>query len=225
MTNETNFLNPESGYSYEDLYNPLKLKTLTEDFYKYFESTDKIGFDKFSLYQKCNGDGIPDTEVSNILIVCSYVLSDFLVELFQLEKQQSEFIAEVNYEKDVFNFKKDFVQKRVLKKFKKEHLSEFNWEELNNFAQKLKESAFPDYDFKNDEEKYTAQFILELAELEKNYKWFYEGDKFAPENFVIPDEIKDKAGLILSKLRSECLLKENIESDESAALYLCKKTF
>ena len=36
--NKENFLNPEFGYTYEDLYDPLKLKSLAGDFYKYFES-------------------------------------------------------------------------------------------------------------------------------------------------------------------------------------------
>lgn len=212
--NEENFLNPKYGYSYEDLYDPFRLKSLANDFFNYFESADKLNFDKFIHYKNSKGEGLSNLEISNVLIEASYKLSDFLVDLFQLGKEQSEFIAEVNYEKDVLNFKKDFVQKRVLKKFKKENLSEINREEIDSFVKKLQQLAFDEYDFENDEEKYTAKFILELAELEKNYKWFYEGDKFAPENFTIPADIKDTAELILLKLRSQNLLKDNNTSDE-----------
>ena len=49
------------------------------------------------------------------------------------------------------------------KKYKKEDLVGLNWEKLDAFANKLKETVFPEYDFVNDEEKYTAKFILELA--------------------------------------------------------------
>ena len=204
---EANFLNPKFGYKYEDLYDPIRLKSLTEDFNIYFDSRDKINYDKFSLYVKNKGEGLTNQEISNILIESSYVLSEFLVSLFQMENEQGKFIAEVNYEKDILNFKKDFVQKRVFKKYKKENLNEFNKDELNSFVQNIKQTAFPGYDFEKDEEKYTARFILELAELEKNYKWFYEGDKFAPENFVIPDDVRDKGVKTLSVLRSENILK------------------
>ncbi|MBK7159356.1 MAG: hypothetical protein IPH77_12585 [Ignavibacteria bacterium] len=35
--------------------------------------------------------------------------------------------------------------------------------------------------------------------MKKNYKWFYEGDKFAPENFTIPESILTRTKSILSK--------------------------
>jgi len=201
---ETNdkFLNPKLGYSYEDLYDPIKLKTLTEDFYKYFELKNKDKYENFIKYVDLKGEGFTDLQVSNILIDSSYFLSDFIVELFQLEDEQKIFIEEIEYEKDILTFKKDFVQRRVYKKFKKENLVELNWEKLDEFASMLKKTAFAEYDFVNDEEKHTAKFILELAEIEKNYRWFYEGDKFAPKNFVIPHNVKNRANEILTKIRS-----------------------
>jgi NADPH-dependent glutamate synthase beta subunit-like oxidoreductase len=39
-----------------------------------------------------------------------------------------------------------------------------------------------------------------MAEIEKCCKWYYEGDKFAPEGYVIPGEIKIKAENIVSEL-------------------------
>ena len=221
MTNtEENILNPKSGFSYKDLYDPFRLKSLTEEFYKLFELRDKDNYEIFLNYKNNSGKGFTDVQISNILINSSYILSDFLVELFQLEKEQSEFQSEVKYEKDILNFKKNFVQRRVFKKYKKDNLSELNWHELDKFADKLKHSALPDYDFKTDEEKFTAKFILELAEYEKSYKWFYEGDIFAPENFLIPEDIRKKVNDILQKLQNEnvfenfILNSDNIELDK-----------
>ncbi|MEO8664163.1 MAG: FAD-dependent oxidoreductase [Ignavibacteria bacterium] len=215
--NNEKFLNPEIGYSYEDLYDPLKLQALTEDFYKYFQSRDKEKYDEFIAYKDSKGSGLTDLQVSSILIEASYVLSDFIVKLFQLEKEQKEFIEEVEYDKDIFNFKKEFVQRKVFKKFKKDDLAGLNWDELDNFASKLKESVFTDFNFEKDEEKYTAKMILEIMELEKNYRWFYEGDKFAPENFTIPDDVKEKAEKILSKVKSSGVIKTGIADDELGA--------
>ncbi|MEO6694495.1 MAG: FAD-dependent oxidoreductase [Ignavibacteria bacterium] len=217
-----NFLDPKSGYSYQDLYDPVKLKSLTEDFCKYFETKDKEKFLNFINYRDNKGKDLTDLQVSNILIDASYVLSDFIVELFQLEGEQKKFIDEVEYEKEILTFKKDFVQRRVFKKYKKEDLVGLNWEKLDGFANKLKEIVFPEYDFVNDEEKYTARFLLQLSELEKNYRWFYEGDKFAPENFVIPDQIRKMGNELLSKIRSENLIQFDFTDEEKKDLNIIK---
>ena len=197
-----NILNPESGYTFRDLFDPLKLKLLTEDFYSYFEKKDKENFEEFRRYESAKGEGFTGLQISNVLINASVVLSDFLVKLFRLEAEQQKFFDEISYEKDILTFKKDFVQRRVFKKFKKEDLHSFYFIQLDGYVQKLKQTVFADYDFAGDEEKYTAMFILELTELEKNYKWFYEGDKFAPENFTIPESILTRTKSILSNLRS-----------------------
>jgi NADPH-dependent glutamate synthase beta subunit-like oxidoreductase/NAD(P)H-flavin reductase len=208
------FLNPIFGYTYEDLYNPLRLKSLTEDFYSYYERKDKEKFQEYKNYIDSKGAGFPALQISGILIDASLKLSDFLINLFQLENEQEKFIKESEYEKDILIFKKDFVQRRVFKKFKQEDLDKLSWSGLNEFAEKIKSTVFPDYDFKNDEEKFTAKFILEIAELEKNYRWFYEGDKFAPEDFKIPAGVKEKAENLLTVLRSENII-GNTDTEES----------
>ncbi|MDZ4712887.1 MAG: FAD-dependent oxidoreductase [bacterium] len=213
-----NFLNPDFGYTYKDLYDPLKLKSLAGDFYKYFEQKDKSKYDSFRKYESSRGEGLTDLQVSNILIDASYILSDFIVELFRLENEHAKFIEEVEYDRDIFNFKKDFVQRRVYKKFKKDDLALLNWNELNDFVSKIKSPAFENFDFQKDEEKYTAKMILELVEIEKNYRWFFEGDKFAPEDFTIPEEIKVRANEILSSLKSSAAFKIQIPNDELSDL-------
>lgn len=209
----TNFLNTKFGFSYEDLYDPFKLKALTDDFYKYYESKDKEKFDNFTEYTRSKGSGFTPLQISNILIDASYVMSDFIVELFQIENQQNKFIEETDYEKDILLFK-SMLQKNVFKKFKKENLSELNWTELDDFAEKFKQIAFADYNFKKDEEKYTAKFFLELTEIERDYRWFYEGNKFASENFVIPFETKIAAEKILTAVNSSGIIKTEIPDDK-----------
>ncbi|MBS1550514.1 MAG: FAD-dependent oxidoreductase [Bacteroidetes bacterium] len=218
-----NILNPEYGYSFRDLFDPLKLKLLKEDFCRYFESKDKDSYDEFTRYESSKGEGFTGLQVSNVLINSSVVLSDFLVKLFRLEAEQQKFFDEIDYEKDILTFKKDFVQRRVFKKFKKENLAAIDFNELDRTVQKIRQAAFPEYDFVADEEKFTARFILELTELEKNYKWFYEGDKFAPENFVIPEEIFNRTEDILSKLRAAKIIKDEDTKDGKADFHILKQ--
>ncbi|MBL8007302.1 MAG: FAD-dependent oxidoreductase [Ignavibacteria bacterium] len=215
MTKNTdNFLNPRSGYTYEDLYNPFRLKKLAEDFYGYFENYDRDKYSLFEKYRLSEGKGFSSLQISEILINASVVLSEFITELFQIENEQNKFFEEAEYEKDILNFKKDFVQRRVFKKYKAGDLERLDLKELNDFVSELKNIAFPGYDFAGDEEKYTAKFILEIAETEKNYRWFYEGDKFAPEGFEIPEEVKTKAEKFLGILREEGLLDKGNPGDE-----------
>ena len=213
------FLNPESGYSYEDLFDPMRLKDLAEDFDKFFKEKNKERFDDFSGYRDSSGLGFTNLEISNILIDSSYILNDFLVELFRLEKEQAKFIREIESEKKILEFKSVF-QKKILKKFKDQDLQLFDWNELDSFADKVKQTAFSEYDFslKNHEEKYTACFFLELIDIEKSYRWFYAGDKFAPENYTLPPEVKIKADKIISSLRSAGMIKTREEDDTQSDL-------
>lgn len=215
--NNIDFLNPKFGYSYEDLYNPLRLKSLTEDFYKYYKSKNKESFDIFANYRDSKGKGFTEIQISNLLIDASYVLSDFIVELFRLEEEQKKFIQEINFEKEILLLK-SVLQKKIFKKFKAQDFTTSDWTGLNEFVTKLKHYAFSDYDFENDEEKFTAKFINELMEIEKIYRWFFEGDKFAPENFVIPDEIKTKAENIISAINTGGIIEEEIFGDKLSDL-------
>ena len=186
--NQTDFLNPAFGYRFNDLFDSFKLKQLAEDFDKYFESKDKSKFDAFVKYRISKAKGMSPQDVSSVLIDASLVLSDFIVELFNLQDYQKKFVDKKNYEQDILDFNKDIIQKKVLKKFKENDLENMNWQRLNDFANMIKAEFFNEEDFKRDEEKYTASMMLKLVEVEKHLKWFYEGDKFAPEGFTIPEE-------------------------------------
>ena len=210
------FLNPKSGYSYEDLYDPGRLKDLADDFDKFFKKKDKEKFDFFSRYRNSKGLGLSDLEISNILIDSSYVLNEFLIDLFSLEKEQAKFIKEIESEKKILEFKNVF-QKKILKKFKDQDIQKFNWKELDSFADLVRQTAFTENDFnfvnRSDEEIITASIFLELIEIEKNYRWFYAGDKFAPENFSIPQDVKIKAGKIISSLKSAGIIKTDEKNE------------
>lgn len=203
--NNTDFLNPESGYTYNDLFDPFRLKNLAEDFYKYYEKRDAEKFKSFSKYRDSNGEGLSNQELSEILITSSVILNDFIIDLFCLESEQQEIINETESEKKILGFK-NILQKKILKKFKAVDISEADWTELNTFAENIMKAVLHDNEFSmnggKDEEKQTANMFLELIEIEKNYRWFYEGDKFAPDNFTIPDDIKFRAENILSSLKS-----------------------
>lgn len=214
-------LNPEYRYTYKDLYDSLKLKSLTEDFYGYFESANKPAYDEFKIYLNQKGKDLKPVQISKILIEASVVLSDFIVKLFCLENECRKFFDEAEYEKDILVFKKEIIQKKVISKFKNSNPDEFDWDKMNSFAAEFKKLIYPDLDFNSDEEKYTAKIVLEISELEKNYRWFFEGDKFAPENFTIPDDKKNRAEEIVNKTAGSKLIKADVpEGSNRTYVYL-----
>ncbi|MFZ1322286.1 MAG: FAD-dependent oxidoreductase [Ignavibacteria bacterium] len=217
----TDFLDPRFGLNFKDLFHSEKLKTLTDIFFEYYKNKDIENYELFKNYSDNKGRDHSDLQISNILINSSLILSDFLVELFQLQKEQKEFIDEAVYENDIFIFKKEFVQRRVLKDFKELDLKETDFKKLNEFADFVKELIFPELDFKSDEEKFTAKMILELTELEKNYRWFYEGDKFAPKDFEIPESVRTEAERIIKILKeNKIILNEGVEEDPDKGIVL-----
>jgi NADPH-dependent glutamate synthase beta subunit-like oxidoreductase/NAD(P)H-flavin reductase len=200
--NPENFLNPKFGYTYSDLYDNSRLKDLHASFLEYFEGRDKEKFTSLKKYTDSKGEGYSHLDISNVLIESGPFLSDFIGELFQIDAHLDKLLYETKYEYDVLSFKKDFVQKEIVRKYKDKDPESFDWSVLNEFANNVKSASFTGYDFDKDEEKYTAKFVLELAEMEKNYRWFYEGDKFAPENFTIPDDVKKKTEELLDTLKA-----------------------
>ena len=111
--NHTDFLNPAFGYRFNDLFDSFKLKQLAEDFDKYFESKEKSKFDAFVKYRISKAKGMSPQDVSSVLIDASLVLSDFIVELFNLQDYQKKFVDKKNYEQDILDFNKDIIQKKV----------------------------------------------------------------------------------------------------------------
>lgn len=211
--NSDNILNPKFGYTYADLYNNSCLKDLYTTFLEYFESREEEKFTAFKKYSDAKGEGYNNLDISNILIESAPFLSDFMGELFRIDAHLDKLLYETKYEYDVLSFKKDFVQKEIVRKYKDKDPDSYDWNTLNDFVNKVKAAAFSAYDFDKDEEKYTAKFVHELAEMEKNYRWFYEGDKFAPENFTIPDDVRKKTEDLIGKLKTEGSIPDAPELD------------
>jgi len=194
-----NFINSESGYDFKDLFDPQRLKDLSEDFYRFFQNKDGINYNKFVSYRDSKGVGLSESQISDILINASLVLNDFLIALFQLENYREKFLSETEYEKKVLELK-NYFQKKIIKKFKNEIVNYEDWKSLNSFITKIRTAFGPDT--MDDKEKAISEFVIDLVEIEKNFRWFFDGDKFAPENFTIPEEIKNKADNLITLVKS-----------------------
>lgn len=209
----TSFLNPSFNITYRDFSNPSKLTVLYNDFLNFFKNSDESAYTKFISYRDTKGEGLKEPEISQILIDAARILSSFIGELFNLTKELEKIRFNTERERIIFTFKKDFIQRIVFKKYKPDNLTDLDWTELDNFVDKVKKVFCNSEELEVDEEYATAKMILEFLEISKEFKWFYEGDKFAPENFVISDKVKQSANKLIEDLKFKNLLGDKPEYD------------
>lgn len=183
-------LKPGFGFAFNDLFEPSKLKYLTEEFYKYYQKENSEKYDTFSKFNEARGDGFDELETSKILIDSARYLDSFLGKLFGIEKELLSLRKEVDYERVILNVKKDFIQRRVFKKFKESDKEKLNFDELNKKVDVLKKLLFHDLSWINDEERATAHMINEFLELEKDYKTHLDASK---TEFILPKSSIEKA--------------------------------
>lgn len=206
-----NFLNPAMGFTYADLYDTSKLNLLNDKFKEYYSNADNENYGKFESYilSKASDD---ELDVPAILMDGAKHLSDFLGELFNISEHLKVIEDETIRENFLFAFKKDFVQKNLLKKMKDVEINDEEFASSDTIIKSLKSSCFPTLTFKDDEYD-TSAMIKSLAEVEKDYRWFYKGDKFAPEDFQIPESSKALGSIVVS-FAKENGYAENETSDE-----------
>ena len=78
------------GYSYSDLYDPLRLKDLFTDFKRSLEQTNSEIYAEYLAYHDCQGEGMSPEAISDVLVKTSPFVSDFISRLFQVETEQKK---------------------------------------------------------------------------------------------------------------------------------------
>lgn len=175
-------------FEYRDLYNPHKLKQLALVFYNEVEKNNPNLYKKFSDY-RLTPEKFSNIETSSILIEMASHLSNFISRLFKIE---AEVDALKDYiEKDILFLKKEFILRRVLKKYNSQTIKILDFKAINQFYTKLKSNVFNDLNWR-DEEKATAQVIIKLLELEKTYR-----NKLAIPEYQISDNVEEMANKLL----------------------------
>jgi NADPH-dependent glutamate synthase beta subunit-like oxidoreductase/NAD(P)H-flavin reductase len=103
------------GFSYEDLFEPLRLRDLHGVFDAWFKERAPEAHAAFERYRGCRGAGMTPQDVSDALIAAAPHVSAFVGKLFRVEAELDAFRAKVQSDDPVWRFKRDFVKKRVLK--------------------------------------------------------------------------------------------------------------
>jgi len=104
-----------SGFEWKDLNEAKGLKRLHESFSEYLKIENKELFTSYESYLK--GAEVSPTDESDLMTNVGPFVTQFVVKLFGIEEEYSQIKNSDLNLKPVFLFKRDFVQRRVLKKY------------------------------------------------------------------------------------------------------------
>ncbi len=129
------------GYAYADLYDPLRLKDLFEDFNTSLESTNPEIFAEYQAYHHCQGEGMSPEAISDVLVKTSPFVSDFIGRLFQVEAEQTNQREKTQTEMEtIFGFKKLVGTSKKL--FRKDNPEEWDFSQINQTVATLTQTLF-----------------------------------------------------------------------------------
>lgn len=101
-----------SGFSYADLYEPERLKDLSDVFDATVRDHDPTLFAEFERYRACLGEGMPAEQISGILVKMAPYVGTFIARLFGVSSERDSQIRAIRDEFDsVFVYRNEIVAK------------------------------------------------------------------------------------------------------------------
>ncbi|MEW6732102.1 MAG: FAD-dependent oxidoreductase [Acidobacteriota bacterium] len=167
---EDNFALGINGFNYSDLYEPERLRALTEIFYETVAAADPVLWRNWQAYLTSGGEGFTDKAESNLIVYLAPYLERFIARMFHIEAEVEMLHAKTDQEKIIIQFKRNFIQRRVLKKYNVAQLAEYDFALLTAQVAALQHACFPDTEWEIDSEFGVAKMVVALLELEREYE-------------------------------------------------------
>ncbi|HYH99210.1 MAG TPA: pyridine nucleotide-disulfide oxidoreductase, partial [Hyalangium sp.] len=155
------------GFTFEDLYRPRGLRRLSERFDAWLTEHEPELFQVFDAYRKSGGSNLSGAIESNVLIRVSRHVARFLACLFNIESEQEDLARRLTGELPLFDFKRDFITRRVFKKGAPDRPTLAEFPSLDARMRLLLQLGFPEASSLEDLERSLAESILTLMDLER----------------------------------------------------------
>ncbi len=157
-----------SGFAYEDLHEPAKLRDLHHLFFDELRETHPDLVRRFEAYESVGPEATGEIVVSNLLVEMAPHVGKFVARLFKVEDFRSKQIEIAKRDMVIFEFKREFLTRRALKKYK-------DLESVLKVATPEELSAFGEWIFSlnivepapGDPELHFTRVALRIASLEK----------------------------------------------------------
>ena len=155
------------GFVFEDLYRPEGLKRLAERFDAEFQRAEPALFAAFDAYRRAGGAGLTAPAESELLIRIASRLSAFVARLFQIEPQKERLSARLTSHQPLFEFKREFVTRKVFKKGAPDRPTAAEFASLDDRMSLLLRLGFSEAADPADPERALAQCVLTLLSFER----------------------------------------------------------
>jgi len=154
-----------AGFSFSDLYNPLRLKDLHDEFWKFCAQTTP---DALEGYKKLGSETLNSGQEGDILIAVGRVVGDFVARLFNVSGQAGKIKSETTQLYSVFRLKKEFLNTRVFKRFNEAPLDNLSFKGISEAVNQLMNQA-PEVS-SSDEEIKLSELVSFLLDCEATLK-------------------------------------------------------
>ncbi|MBS2031895.1 MAG: FAD-dependent oxidoreductase [Deltaproteobacteria bacterium] len=157
------------GFDFEDLYRPHKLAQLHALFLREVSQLDPTLHASWDAYRQKGPGSLPALEESKLLVALAPHVGRFVARLFGVEAEAQANQLAMTGQRPLFDFKRDFVQRRVLKKGAPNRPTADEFPALDADARLLLELAFPGMHQEPDAELALARAVNALLEVDKQY--------------------------------------------------------
>ncbi len=156
------------GFTYRDLFDPARLAALHSLFLTDVQQKNDGLFLRWNEYARTGGTDLDPITSSNLLVEMAPYVSDFVARLFKVEQDRKQLLQTAAREKVIFSFRRDFLQRRALKKFpsRDKCLELASPDALKEHYAKCK-THFNDMFISDDPELATARMAMQMAEYER----------------------------------------------------------
>ncbi|MDY7230471.1 FAD-dependent oxidoreductase [Hyalangium rubrum] len=155
------------GFTFEDLYRPRGLRRLSERFDAWLTEHEPELFQAFEAYRKSGGTSPSGPAESELLIRVSRHVSRFVARLFNLDTETEGLASRLKGELPLFDFKRDFITRRVFKKGAPDRPTLAEYPSLDARMRLLLQLGFPEDMAHGDVERGLAESVLTLMDLER----------------------------------------------------------
>lgn len=153
------------SFNFSDLYNPLRLRDLNAEFWRFCEQASP---ETVIAFRNLDQGGLTSGQEGDILIGVARYVGEFVAKLFNVSGQTAKIRTETNLLQVVFRFKKDFLNTRVFKRFEESPLADDAFKNLNDLVQQLL-SHFPPSQ-QTEEEGRLSELVIFLLDCEQKLK-------------------------------------------------------
>ncbi|MDQ3265767.1 MAG: FAD-dependent oxidoreductase [Myxococcota bacterium] len=155
------------GFRFEDLYDPMALRRLSDRFDQQLAADDASLAAEFQAYRASAGANLSKPKESELLIQVGRHVSRFVTRLFSVEAQAEQLAGALTSELSLYEYKREFVVKRVFKKGATDRPTVEEYPALNARMALLWRLGFPAAVEAHDLERAQAEAVIALLRIER----------------------------------------------------------